>query len=457
MALAGTLPFALPVFWDVIRMRWGAEAGSYLYLLKPVENQYWYLLLGASCIGVSWCALRVVSKPEISWRFSGIDVCVALLLAVQFVSALHSPNPAYSLRVLMMPVVFFAGYRLVRAMHWDEYSVAKLYLALVMGAGIAGLYAIAQNRGFEILPYSKTVEGSQDEITGKQLIASTFGHPNYMGSYIAPLLLWAFYFVLARPTGLLRLTGAICGLLIIGALVVGGTRGPWLALVATGIPYYLLPTLSARYRRPLLFTGGLAILLALVLLLVPNPLVHVHFDLQKRLVGSKEIAARFYYWLMALQMLRSHPVWGVGPGNFDVQFWDHVDTYQRQPGSDYFRYVLEEAIRGIRPGFVHNDHLQIITENGLAGAIVWLALWATLLTQAWTAARRFVRSHTQLLFGVTVLCSLLCFAIDGLTNFPLQVPVSGFLFWITLGVWSAFYDRTGASGVTLTSPAGENA
>lgn len=453
LALLSTLPFALPAFWDVVRMRWGGEPGTYLYLLKPVENQYAYLLIGAATVGLSFTALSIFSLSDLRFRPRPISLCILLLLAVQLISAWRAPVPAYCYRMLLLPFVFYFGYVLVQRLQPDTTATRKTYFLLLLGAALAGLYAVAQNRGYEILPYSRTMEGSQDEITGKQLIASTFGHPNYMGSYIGPLVFWAFYFILLRGAGLIRLVSAACGLLILAGLIVGGTRGPWLGVLLAGVPFYFLIALSPVYRRPLLFAAGLALVVAVVFLLVPNKLVHVQFDVQKRLVGSKEVAARFYYWLMAIEMLKSHPLLGVGYGNFDVNFWDYVDAYQRRPQSEYFRYVLQESIRGIRPLFVHNDHLQIATESGILGALVWLALWTTLIIQAFRSAARLAGSHANLLLGATLIASLLCFAIDGLTNFPLHVPVSGMLFWVTLGMWTQFYERTCCVESTSSSPA----
>lgn len=420
----------------------GQEPGGFIYLLKPVENQYWYLLSGGLTIGFGWVVLSLLHRAKGFPRLHPLTVCVLALLACQIVSALNSSAPEFTMKGLLLPLVFYFSFLFTILLRPGSITTDKTFFLLLIGAAFISLYAIAQNQGYEILPYSRTVAGTEEEVTGKQLIASTFGHPNYMASYLAPLLFWAIYFVLAKPTRLLRFTAAVCGFCIIAALVVGGTRGPWLAVVLTGIPYYLILTLSPAYRRPLLFTAGLAMFVALVLLLVPNPLVHVQFDIQKRLMGSKEIAARFYYWLMAIEMLKTHPLIGVGYANFDILFWDYVDAFQRQPQSEYFRYVLQESIRGVRPGYVHNDHLQILTETGILGGVAWLSIWSTVLYQGFRSARLLFRRQRDLLLAATLLASLICFGVDGLTNFPLHVPVSGLLFWVSAGFWTALYHRT---------------
>lgn len=436
-----TLPYALPAFWDVLRQRMGGLPGEYIYLLKPVENQTWYLILAivpAAILSLAW----QIALPRPAFHGSRLlAAIVALWFLAKLASVPQALDPAFTLKALMMPFAFLLGFVLLCLVPLDTRQVQKVILVLIVGALPVSLYAVAQNQGYEFLPYSTTAEGTGGVIKGKQLIASTFGHPNYMASYLAPLLYLAMYLVLAWPRHFLRYLGGAAALAILAALVVGGTRGPWLGVVVAAVPYYILLTLSPQYRRPLLFAAGVAVLFALVLLVVPIPFLQVQFDVSQRLMGSKEITARFYYWLMAIEMFKDHPMLGVGYSNYDVLFWDYVDAFQKRPGSDYFNFVLEDSIRGVRPGFVHNDYLQLLAEGGLLGIAVWLALWSAVITQGINAARRLCDDHRCLLMAASLLAALVVVAVDGLTNFPIHIPVSGFLFFCLLGIWGGFYRR----------------
>jgi O-antigen ligase len=198
--------------------------------------------------------------------------------------------------------------------------------------------------------------------------------------------------------------------------------------------------MSPRYRRQLLFTAGAAIFIGLLIVLSPIPFFKLQFNISQRLFASKEISARFYYWLIALEMIKNHLLLGVGYGNFNALFWEVVSNFQRQPENAFYRFILEEHIRGVSPGYVHNDYLQIAAESGLLGLGAWFGLWSVLLCQAWQTAKRAASKPRILLFSAALLAYFVGFAVDGLFNFPVQIPVSGFVFWLLLGMWVAFRD-----------------
>jgi O-antigen ligase len=445
LAILTMLPYSIPAFYDVLRVRRGAEAGTFIYLLKPVENQLWFLVTSIGALSVVWWLWKTLATapPQINNRTTWIYGLLAwALLAAQFVSAVGSDFPVQSCKNLMLPGACLLAFVMLLSLRPSETQLKQLFLLLVIAAMPACLYAIAQNQGYEILPYSKyVIEGSTQEISGKQAIASVFGHPNYMGSYMAPLLFWPAFFALNTRRKAGRWIAGIAGIIMIVTLIVGGTRGPWLAVGAAALPYYFMLALSPRYRRQLLFAAGLAIVTAIILLAVPNPFFTVQFDVSKRLLGSKEISSRFYYWLMAIEMWKVHPWLGVGYGRFDVNFWDYVSAYQQRPESEYVRYVLQETIRGVRPGFVHNDHLQILAEGGVLATALWLALWSLIATHGLKALRALRHDQPRLLLAATLLASMIAFGADGLFNFPFHIPCSRLLFWITLASWVSLYGQ----------------
>ena len=445
MAILAMLPYAIPAFYDVLRLRMGAEPGTFVYLLKPVENQLWFLVISVGVLSVAWwlwatlCATSDQTSNRTVWTYG---ILAWALLAAQFISAAGSGFPVQCYQNLMLPAACLLAFAMLLSLRPSEHQLKQLFLLLIIAAMPACLYAIAQNQGYEILPYSKYImEGSTQEISGKQTIASVFGHPNYMGSYMAPLLFWPAFFALNARRTAGRWIAGIAGIVMIITLVVGGTRGPWLAVGAAALPYYFMLALSPQYRRQLLFAAGLALVTAIILLAVPNPFFTVQFDVAKRLLGSKEISSRFYYWLMSIEMWKVHPWIGVGYGRFDVNFWDYVSAYQQRPESEYVRYVLQETIRGVHPGFVHNDHLQILAEGGLLAAALWIALWSLIATHGLKALRALRHDQPRLLMAATLLASMITFAADGLFNFPFHIPCSRLLFWITLASWASLYSQ----------------
>lgn len=436
LTVFATLPFAVPALWDFVAEKLGLTRG--IYLVRPHENQIFYLQMSVCVAALAYCGWRVVVPPgrvcrnTLLWIATGfMGVCV--------LSAATAGSPRFALVGLMMPAAGYATFLLMATMEAGRREIEKLYLAGVAGVLLLAAYGAAQSQGWDFLPYSRLAgESTSEELGMKQRVSSLFGHPNYMASYLAPMFFWCLYFAFSRFPRWMRALGVLAAVAALLAMVLGGTRGGWVAVAGGFVPFYVVLTMLPRFRRPLLFAAGLAVVCALLLLLVPNPFLSVRFDVGQRVFGSTEISARFYYWMMALEMLREHPVLGVGYGHYNVLFWHTADAFQRGADSEFFRYILREGIRGVLPGYVHNDWLQVATEQGLAGFALWAALWSVLLAQVWETAR-MLRNHARpLLMTATFMALFTAFALDGLFNFPLHIPVSGYLFWVSLGAWVVF-------------------
>ncbi|MCX7017782.1 MAG: O-antigen ligase family protein [bacterium] len=444
LAILLTLPYAVPALWDYAEMRLGFERGY--YLLKPVENQFFYVQFAVMAFALPYVLWRMLAPPA-NYVRNSIVMFGLLFIGLQLLSAIGARNPEYGFRAYLMPMSCFVMFILIPTFDLNRDDVVKLFIIPVIAVIPLALYAVAQSQGWEFLPYARErelVEGGLEQVAGKQLIASTFGHPNYLASYLAPVFFWAFLLTLKRKQSLQKLIGYAAFVCIIAALLVGGTRGAWLAVIVGAGLFYTLLTLSPIYRRPLLFFGILAIVLIVAIVAIPNPLVQIHFDISQRLFASKEVSSRLYYWLMALDMLKGQPWLGVGYGHFDIWFWDKVDVFQQQPGSGFYQYILTDIIRGVRPGFVHNDFLQIAAESGLPAVFAWLALWTVIICQMWETARRMASHPDVLLMSATFLAASVSMAVDGVFNFPHHIPVSRFFFWVMLGAWVVY--RRGIGG-----------
>jgi O-antigen ligase len=449
MAIFLAAPYAIPAIWDRVRTLIGLSGDVY-YLLKPVENQTFFIEFSAVLVGVPYALWRSYAVPRRLHK-SSLFWGSLLFFAAQAVSVVFAPNAEYCFRVYLLPLAFLALFLIVQSLDLSMRTLERLLLVAVLGSVLVSIYALAQSAGYEFLPYNKLPgEGFEEEL-GKQKISSTFGHPNYFASYLAPLLFWSLYFAFQGNLRWERYLSALAGALGFSALVVSGARGPWLGVAVACIPYYLLLAMSPKLRRQLLFAGGLAIVILIFILFVPIPFIKFQFNLWERLLASKQISVRLYYWLIAFEMLRDHFLFGVGYGNFNVLFWDYVARFQAAPAGAYFQYILAEQIRSVSPGFVHNDWLQIATESGFVAFTVWLALWSSLLTQGWETARGVARRPRVHLMASTFYASFWVFAIDGCFNFPLHIPVSGALFWTLLGLWIVFRSQVDKRHMLLFS------
>ena len=217
----------------------------------------------------------------------------------------------------------------------------------------------------------------------------TFQQPNPFGGMmglIAPVALGLGIGMLGSAKGSPSMGrwGAAVGALAVGGLagaglLASGSRGAWLGAAGAGAVLILL--LPRRGRTGL--AAGAALGLALGLLGSSGWIPPV---LQARLAGVREelwvadvrgvevneanfaVIERLAHWQAAVEMIRAHPWFGVGLGNYAVV---------------YPRYAL---IRWPHPlGHAHNIYLNMAAETGLAGLSLYLLFWAVVGVRTWRA------------------------------------------------------------------------
>jgi O-antigen ligase len=88
---------------------------------------------------------------------------------------------------------------------------------------------------------------------------------------------------------------------------------------------------------------------------------------------------RFGYNLIGLDLLTSHPLFGVGPGNFEHYYVQ--SEYAFYPG------------RTPLPRRLHNMYLSIAVEYGLVGFLAFIGIHASALLSIWRARLRAARSE----------------------------------------------------------------
>ena len=90
----------------------------------------------------------------------------------------------------------------------------------------------------------------------------------------------------------------------------------------------------------------------------------VHQSLaQKEHIAANDVQALLYYWNVAIDEFRSNPLVGVGPGQFEVRFYDYAPPFNLDVGTQT----------------THNTYLNILAELGLPGLVLFL--W--FLTASW--------------------------------------------------------------------------
>ncbi len=157
-----------------------------------------------------------------------------------------------------------------------------------------------------------------------------------------------------------------CGILL--AVFLSGTRAVWLAACLSGMVYFIIfrpfriyspsdaVSGSRDLRRWLMMITGLVFVTAFLLIAagIPGPF----FDIR----STGTIEKRFELWKNTLKIIKSHPITGIGPGQWRIVY----PCYGKQEPIQTVDGRSEKTVFQ-RP---HNDYLGIASEYGSAGLMV---------------------------------------------------------------------------------------
>ena len=374
-ALPGTLPSLTALAAAALLMQWRLDIGlayavfSVPFFLFPkqifgksfslVETlillctatwlwSWWRDRLWAGSIGATAINLRQRWSAARS-SLTAMDKWVTVFVTLALLSLAVSANLGVSIRELRVIVIEPALlYLLLRVAHLDQRQLVRLTGALLLAGVAVALLGL----------YQYFVSGDVIVAEGVRRIRGVYASPNNLSLLLGRL-------VPLGAAGWLLTTGRrrwAYGLLLVPLLLVlflTYSRGGWLLSLPAG----LLAIGLLRGRRATLWAAG-AVLLCL-LLLVPVVGTERFISLFNAQEGTTFYRLRL--WQATLDMIRDHPLTGVGLDNF---------LYQ------YPNYMLPEAWQEPDLSHPHNIFLDFWTRLGLGGVAVLLGLTAAFLRTA---------------------------------------------------------------------------
>lgn len=140
-------------------------------------------------------------------------------------------------------------------------------------------------------------------------------------------------------------------------VLAASSRGSQLALLIGGVIFF---TIEGKFKFKYLFIGALLFLLTFILL--PD-------EQKQRFTSAGQDStsqARLFYWSKGLEMLKTHPILGVGYNCFPSYIHDH-----------YADQIPSDATWGMRREVSHNTFIQVSSQMGILG--LWTYMWLCLI------------------------------------------------------------------------------
>lgn len=323
-------------------------------------------------------------------------------------------------RVIIEPMIVYA---LVRYWGRRQQTRRGLVAALTASGAAVAAVGVLQLVGIDLAPTTGVAICHSDSVAlvgGVRRVASIYCHPNNLGLYLgriwplAAALAWGAYRLRSesdqRNAALLWAVGAVLALL---GLVLSFSKG---ALLGVLVALLVMTWLSGK-RRALALGGG-ALLGALILAALAGP------ERLNPFGGSSGL--RLEIWQSSLQMLRDHPLFGIGLGQFFYY-------YNPEFGQGY---IGPEALAAgeINTAHPHNLILDLLLQLGVLGliAFVWLLLR---LLQRCIAGWRAGGDDAFVLLGI---CAATAAGLaHGMVDQGYFYPDLAIFFWLSLGLAEA--------------------
>jgi tetratricopeptide (TPR) repeat protein len=431
-ALAFVL-FALPLFiWPGI-----SEYGYGKTIVATVA---------VSILSVAW-GIDAWRRGALELRVPWITAPFGALVAASLLSMLAATNGRVVVQSLVLVLVFFQLLLLIQHATRNTRDATLLVFSFLASVSLISLYGLLQYLGVMAGPTTGT---------GASQIISTLGNREYLGGVLSYVILPSLVLLFRLRSRLLRIAALVLISFNFGTLMLVQQTGPAVALVFGAFALLVLwiifrPIEPLRAARRWLV--ALLVLLAFTFLVEApsgplNSVVGLSADGRSwlgRVWEANSGRTRAWDWWIGLEMLKDHPLTGVGLGNYKIDFIPYKAEFLATPRGAAYDWYIPRAAQA------HNEYVQVAAELGALGIAALLALVVLLPVSLWIRVRRDPDEgdRMDLLLYSAGLVALL---VHAFVSFPAHLPVSILAGVLFCGLaWSPAYGTAATWKLTLRS------
>jgi len=330
----------------------------------------------------------------------------------------------FALRMLSIFLFFFSFIRI----NFKRKELVSLIRTLVLSVSLQGLFGLIKylmgNKFFFIFFHPVSTDPTKEFLTG------TLGNPNHFAFYVEmvfPLLIALFFMKinLFNSTGGLRESfvsafNAGREVILIFILIpffglVVFLTGARSGIVTLLISFLIFAFLTVYLRRSKVIRKKLKIIFVSLSLIIV--FVGAKSTVNKFMKGDYfRNGGRFLRWPNTTKMFQDHPVFGVGFGTYKYSF-----------------YLYDTDNTGAWSTNAHNEYLEMLSEGGLIGSVIFLFLIGLLvysIANMWRARR-----HPDIkILGIGILTSIFVAFFHSIFDFSLRIPSNSFVLVLLFGL-----------------------
>lgn len=370
-----------------------------------------------------------------TWFFTNpVGIAYTALLAVTLLSFTQAVNHLESvLQFTKVFTVFASAFNIAMILMHD---LRYMRLIIIVMAGLLAFDSISV-----FVDINKFIEGEIKAITD---IKTVYSNKNILASAIFVKLPFAL-FLLVFEKKWLKSLGWLTFTMGVAATFFMATRAFYLGLSVLSVAfigYHLAVYLRKKDKSMAVLAG--AYLASLVLAyglftytqtnLYPQTKKNRHTEgviQQMATLKDPESASslRLDAWRWSLQLIKEKPMLGVGTGNWKVEILKLEN--QKNPG---FIYLYK----------THNDFIEITTETGIFGGLLFLSIFFLVV---WHFLKRFIRKKDEAdaigKYMFIAAGGLAFYSVDAMFNFPADRPeiTALFSFFVATAIAAGLHDK----------------
>ena len=254
------------------------------------------------------------------------------------------------------------------------FNVKRIYSITFFISIISATYAFMQTNGKDFVKWNNPYNS----------IIGTLGNPNLAAAAMAVMgvILFAAIFI-DEFTIYQRIFSGLISILLLGLIYKSNARQGLLSYVL-GVGLFLVILLIGKRKKLGLISagGGVIVLIFSILgMLQVGPL--------EKYLYKPSVSVRGYYWRAGLEMLKHHPILGVGMDRYGAYFKQYREV--NYPLSYGFNITSSNA---------HNTFIQLFATGGIFLGLIYLILNGYVLKRAIFGLRNLKGNNRLLLGGI---------------------------------------------------------
>jgi len=405
------------------------------WVFGSVDSWAWMSLGLTACLVLFLWAVGSVQQQMLKIFWTPLYIPLALFLVLGLVQygarlALDRWETRTALVLLSANLAFF----FVSVQLFGSASAEtrrRFGIVVLLFAGVLGLFSILQfASGTQKIYWTFDSDGN---------FFGPYGNPDHYAGLLEMLIPVAALSIAGQRKFAATLALPILAVTIaIASLLLSGSRSGLLALSAEIVIAVALGRWHARAtqraERPALVVIGVTVIIIILSAVLLFSWVGTSW-ITKRLGAVASPGDAWAEWsgfrksvaLDSLRMLRDHPVFGIGLGNFETAY----PQYQNFPTD-------------LRVDYAHNDYAEAVAETGLAGTTLIftaLALFFHLSFRNW--GRRLNSGDSWIAMGAAVGCCGLL--VHSFFDFNLHIPANAAWFAVLAGIATVVGQPVGAT------------